>query len=911
MAPTQGPDQPAAMSASQPNRELKRLMASSLTKGPYHHRDNRRPRLHLTPASAGTVSRSATLRRSSTTQSLRERPEPSPPPARDSMTRARLNAPATLDENEETPSAQPSRFKSVEQLDARTGAVIRTWPSITEATRGLGLRSTSCISEAASGKNQTAAGFKWRKVGEAPDESEHEQEESEEDEEDEEDEEASTRREIPIEQLDAQTREFLRAWPSGATAARKLGFRSASGISACVKGKAYTAGGFGWRYAEPDSDDEDEEEEEDDDEEEEAEQTAESDEHIVPPDAKQRRAEEPPLAPSDVRVGLDVVRYITGYGATRCRVEEVLLAESSAAGSANDDRQLVRVRWSPAEDTDDERSSCSELSISSLLRQLNRSSNAKPAARQGNRSAAPSGPGATWFPRTATRDSLHGEICWVVCKGFPHWPIVICNPQNETTVHASLELSQDDSRYLVRYLGQPRGAAFSLAEPGELTTWASGVELGYADTGHLSTSIPRKSIYRSRWVAAVQMGNVLFSMSKAERVTELDDGGSKERKNSEETEAKSSESTPGSKQSRSSLTRPVEQLHPDSYAVICAWPSVATAAQAFGSSNLYRAVKKNWIAGGFRWRYGTSCSSEAEDDNNDDNEEEEDEEEEDADEEGEEDEEEEQEDDGDDNDPADNEDDSNDIDRRNSLLASGSAKPVRQIDATTGEVIRTWPGVNVVARELHIDASSISRVANGKAGSAGGFCWSYVATESHDAAESMIRAGSRVGAAFARVAKSDTDEDESEEEAAVSGVWLDARKLTGGDLPAGWKYRDLVRRTGRFAGRIDRRWAAPGHTRKVFRSLPQAIAFAQSGLSNTETSISREQRDRLPVARSHKRKSRPREAEPALSEEEDVSMETSETIAEPRRPDMTICSMWSSSTISPSATPGPVFLIRI
>ena len=175
----------------------------------------------------------------------------------------------------------------------------------------------------------------------------------------------------------------------------------------------------------------------------------------------------------------------------------------------------------------------------------------------------------------------------------------------------------------------------------------------------------------------------------------------------------------------------------------------------------------------------------------------------------------------------------------------------------------------------------------------------------------MRSARSHAGVTFSRTANSDTDEDESEDETAISGVWLDACELTGGDLPEGWKYRDRRRPTGQFAGRIDRRWAAPGPTKRVFRSFPQALAFAQSGLSNAARSpAASEQSEPSPVSRTNKRKSRPRDAEMLLSEAEDASMRNGETTADERRPDMTICSWWPS-TVSPASSPGPVFLIRI
>jgi hypothetical protein len=53
-------------------------------------------------------------------------------------------------------------------------------------------------------------------------------------------------------------------------------------------------------------------------------------------------------------------------------------------------------------------------------------------------------------------------------------------------------------------------------------------------------------------------------------------------------------------------------------------------------------------------------------------------------------------------------------------------RPIKQIDMTTGEVIKTWSGVKVASRALGIDSSGICRCANGKLKYSIGYKWEYV-----------------------------------------------------------------------------------------------------------------------------------------------------------------------------------------
>ena len=86
-----------------------------------------------------------------------------------------LAPPAEPDDDEEA----AGRTRSIEQLDAETGALIKRWPTIAAAARGLGIHASKV------GQNRTAGGFRWR----------------------------DNSREV-IEQLDAQTAKVVGRWPT-------------------------------------------------------------------------------------------------------------------------------------------------------------------------------------------------------------------------------------------------------------------------------------------------------------------------------------------------------------------------------------------------------------------------------------------------------------------------------------------------------------------------------------------------------------------------------------------------------------------------------------------------------------------------------------------------------------------------
>lgn len=53
-------------------------------------------------------------------------------------------------------------------------------------------------------------------------------------------------------------------------------------------------------------------------------------------------------------------------------------------------------------------------------------------------------------------------------------------------------------------------------------------------------------------------------------------------------------------------------------------------------------------------------------------------------------------------------------------------RPIKQIDMTTGKVIKTWSGVKVASRALGINSSGICRCVNGKLNHSFGCKWEYV-----------------------------------------------------------------------------------------------------------------------------------------------------------------------------------------
>ena len=53
------------------------------------------------------------------------------------------------------------------------------------------------------------------------------------------------------------------------------------------------------------------------------------------------------------------------------------------------------------------------------------------------------------------------------------------------------------------------------------------------------------------------------------------------------------------------------------------------------------------------------------------------------------------------------------------------AKPVHQIDKKTGQIIKTWPYIKEIQKQLGINKGDISKCCKGKLKSAGGFFWRY------------------------------------------------------------------------------------------------------------------------------------------------------------------------------------------
>ena len=164
--------------------------------------------------------------------------------------------------------------KPILQLDARTGAVLRKWPSVASAAKHVG-RDSSAISQAAalrasggSASTASSAGFGWRLSDEsgtcygskrkappadAPRDAEERAAKR-----------AATARRVR--QVELATGATVRRWPSVQAASAALGidrpsiWKVANG-RACFDGRcAYvrrSAGGYGWKYFDDDDDDDD------------------------------------------------------------------------------------------------------------------------------------------------------------------------------------------------------------------------------------------------------------------------------------------------------------------------------------------------------------------------------------------------------------------------------------------------------------------------------------------------------------------------------------------------------------------------------------------------------------------------------------------------------------------------------
>ena len=123
--------------------------------------------------------------------------------------------------------------KAVEQIDIKTGSVIKVYDSLSAATKKMGVSSPKAIWKACNGELKTAYGFGWRykgsencngfgsgNVG---------------------------RPGKQVEQIDVKKNEVIKTWDSVKEAQRKTG---TTNIDKCCRGERETAKGFKWRYKE-------------------------------------------------------------------------------------------------------------------------------------------------------------------------------------------------------------------------------------------------------------------------------------------------------------------------------------------------------------------------------------------------------------------------------------------------------------------------------------------------------------------------------------------------------------------------------------------------------------------------------------------------------------------------------------
>lgn len=125
--------------------------------------------------------------------------------------------------------------KAVEQIDIKTGEVIKVYESLSAATRKMGVRSPKAIWKACNGELKTAYGFGWTykemdfgdlrnygsgKVG---------------------------RPGKQVEQINVENNEVIKTWDSVKEAQNEIGTFN---IDKCCRGERETAKGFKWRYKE-------------------------------------------------------------------------------------------------------------------------------------------------------------------------------------------------------------------------------------------------------------------------------------------------------------------------------------------------------------------------------------------------------------------------------------------------------------------------------------------------------------------------------------------------------------------------------------------------------------------------------------------------------------------------------------
>ncbi|CAM9854402.1 unnamed protein product, partial [Ectocarpus sp. 12 AP-2014] len=53
------------------------------------------------------------------------------------------------------------------------------------------------------------------------------------------------------------------------------------------------------------------------------------------------------------------------------------------------------------------------------------------------------------------------------------------------------------------------------------------------------------------------------------------------------------------------------------------------------------------------------------------------------------------------------------------------AKPIEQLRAETGEVVKVWPSMTAAAAELNVGVSALSACVNGITAQAGGWKWRF------------------------------------------------------------------------------------------------------------------------------------------------------------------------------------------
>lgn len=123
----------------------------------------------------------------------------------------------------------------VNQIDPKTGEILKTFDCIKDASIYAGIKGSNSIAYCCEGKQKTAKGFKWSYV----------------DEDKKKEIKPSVRDKcIKVNQIDLKTGKILKTFDSNKAATDYVGGLSKSGIGACCKGKFKTAYGYGWSYVE-------------------------------------------------------------------------------------------------------------------------------------------------------------------------------------------------------------------------------------------------------------------------------------------------------------------------------------------------------------------------------------------------------------------------------------------------------------------------------------------------------------------------------------------------------------------------------------------------------------------------------------------------------------------------------------